>query len=71
MVPNPNQHEADQDRMLAHLSGQRTGLLRYMAGKIGVLLVVLVASLKQLGQRMRPHHIPSKHRGPWSQSPHH
>jgi hypothetical protein len=71
MVQNPDQHEADQNRILLHLFGQRTGLMRSMAGRPGVFLVVLGAGLKELGQRMRPNHIPTKHRGPWSQSPHH
>ena len=71
MIPNPDQHEADQDWMSAHLSGQRMGLMRCMARKLGVFLFVLGADLKELGQRMRPRQIPTKHRVPWSQSPHH
>lgn len=71
MVPNPYLHQADQDRMLAHLSGQRTSLMRPMVRKLDEFLIVLWTGLKQLGQRMRPKHIPTKQRRLWSQSPHH
>ena len=71
MVPNPNQHQADQDRALADLSGQPTGLFRSMTGRPGEFLIVLGAGLKELGQRMRPKHLPTKQHRLWNQSPHH
>ena len=62
MIPNPYLHETDQDRALADLSGQRTGLMRYVAWRPGKFLIVLGAGLKEPGQRMRPKPIPTKQR---------
>lgn len=71
MVPNLDQQQAGQDRVLALLSGQRTVLMRYMAGSPRVFSIMLWTGLKQLGQRMRTKHIPSKQPPTWRQSPHH
>jgi hypothetical protein len=71
MGPNTEQHEADQDRVLADLSGQPTGLIRTITGRSDELLIVLWAGLKELRQRMRPKHLPTKQHRLWSQSPHH
>ena len=70
MIPNPDQHEADQERMQAHLSRQHTSLRRYMVGKLGVFSIVLGTGLKRFEQRMRPEQILTKSASSLG-SPHH
>jgi hypothetical protein len=71
MVPNLYNHEIDQERMLAHLSGEHASLMREnMARKLGVFLIVLGTSLKRLEQVMRPKQIPTKSMSSLG-SPHH
>jgi hypothetical protein len=64
LIPNPDQHQADQ-------FGQHMGVMHFMTGRPGEFLIVLGTGLKELGQRMRPKHLPTKQRRLWSQSPHH
>jgi hypothetical protein len=71
MVPNPAQHKADQNPELPDLSGQHTGLIHSLTRRHGVFSVLLGTGLKELGQRMRPKHLPTKQQRLWSQSPHH
>jgi hypothetical protein len=43
-------HEADHERKLANLPHQHSSVMRSMAGKLGVLLVMLGTRLKRLEQ---------------------
>ena len=70
MVPNPDQQEADQERMQAHLSGQHTSLTRCMVGKLAAFSIVLGTGLKRFEQRMRSEQIPTKSASSLG-SPHH
>ena len=63
-------HTAGEQRSPAPRPQQVSGLMRKMAGTLAVGVIVLGTSLKQLGRRNQPRHVPAKSLSSL-RSPHH